>query len=127
MPKLLVVDDDQLTLEILKTALEGCDYEVITASDGLDALNKARAEHPDIILLDIMLPKLQGYQVCRLLKFDDQYSHIPIIMITGKAGDENRSLGLKTGANEYVTKPFEIDEILKIVSDHLKSIPSSVG
>lgn len=127
MPKVLVVDDDQLTLEILKTALENCEYEVVTAADGLDALNKARSEDPDMILLDIMLPKLQGYQVCRLLKFDDQYSHIPIIMITGKAGDENRALGLKTGADEYVTKPFEIDDILKIVSDHLKPVSPSVS
>jgi len=117
--KVLVVDDDQVTLEILKVALEESNYQVLTASDGLEALNKARTEDPDLILLDVILPKIQGYQVCRLLKFDDKYSHIPIVMLTGKTGEESKAMGLKTGADEYVTKPFDVADIIKIVQEYL--------
>ena len=120
MARILVVDDDQVTLEILKSALEENNFQVLTASDGLDALNKARTEDPDLILLDVILPKIQGYQVCRLLKFDEKYSHIPIVMLTGKTGEENKATGLKTGADEYVTKPFDVTDIIKIVKEYLQ-------
>ena len=120
MAKILVVDDDQVTLEILKSALEESNFQVLTASDGLEALNKARTEDPDLILLDVILPKIQGYQVCRLLKFDEKYSHIPIVMLTGKTGEENKATGLKTGADEYVTKPFDVADIIKIVNEYLQ-------
>lgn len=120
MAKILVVDDDQVTLEILKSALEENNFRVLTASDGLDALNKARTEDPDLILLDVILPKIQGYQVCRLLKFDEKYSHIPIVMLTGKTGEENKVTGLKTGADEYVTKPFDVADIIKIVKEYMQ-------
>ena len=86
--KILVVEDDLVTQRMLSARLEITGYDVITASDGEEALNKARKENPDLLILDLMLPKMTGYEVCRMLKFDDKYKKIPIIIfvVTGPAG-----------------------------------------
>ena len=85
MPKkrILVVDDEVELVKAIQIRLEQADYEVIVAYDGQEALEKARKEKPDLIVLDLMLPKIDGYKVCRMLKFDDKYKQIPIIMLTG--------------------------------------------
>jgi DNA-binding response OmpR family regulator len=117
--KILIVDDEMDLVETVRFPLEMEGYHVLVSYNGEDALNQARKENPDLILLDLMLPKLDGYKVCRLLKFDDRYKHIPILMLTAKTQEKDKALGVETGANEYITKPFEIDDLLKKVKTYL--------
>jgi DNA-binding response OmpR family regulator len=117
--KILIVDDEVDLVETVRFPLEMEGYHVLVSYNGEDALNQARKENPDLILLDLMLPKLDGYKVCRLLKFDDKYKHIPILMLTAKTQEKDKSLGMETGANEYITKPFEMDDLLKKVKKYL--------
>ena len=117
--KILVVDDEVDLVETVRFPLEMEGYHVLISYNGEDALNQARKENPDLILLDLMLPKLDGYKVCRLLKFDDRYKHIPILMLTAKTQERDKALGMETGANEYITKPFEMEDLLKKVKAYL--------
>ena len=117
--KILIVDDEVDLVETVRFPLEMEGYHVLVSYNGEDALNQARKENPDLILLDLMLPKLDGYKVCRLLKFDDRYKHIPILMLTAKTQEKDKALGMETGANEYITKPFEMDDLLKKVKAYL--------
>ena len=117
--KILIVDDEVDLVETVRFPLEMEGYHVLVSYNGEDALNQARKENPDLILLDLMLPKLDGYKVCRLLKFDDKYKHIPILMLTAKTQEKDKALGMETGANEYITKPFEMDDLLKKVKAYL--------
>lgn len=114
--RILVVDDDPLILDLIRFNLEAEGYNVITASDGFDALERARKEFPDMLVLDLMLPKMDGYKVCRILKFDEKYKNIPILMLTARAQESDKEMGLETGADAYMTKPFEPDELLEKVS-----------
>ena len=117
--KILIVDDEMDLVETVRFPLEMEGYHVLVSYNGEDALNQARKENPDLILLDLMLPKMDGYKVCRLLKFDDRYKHIPILMLTAKTQEKDKALGVETGANEYITKPFEMDDLLKKVKAYL--------
>lgn len=117
--KILVVDDEADLVETVRFVLELQGFNVLVSYNGEDALNQARKESPDLILLDIMLPKLDGYKVCRLLKFDERYKHIPILMLTAKTQDKDKIIGRETGADEYITKPFEMDELIEKVKFHL--------
>jgi len=117
--RILVVDDEVDLVETVRFSLELEGFEILVAYNGEEALNQARKEHPDLILLDLMLPKLDGYKVCRLLKFDERYKHIPVLMLTAKTQDKDKILGLETGANEYITKPFDMDDLIKKVKDYL--------
>jgi DNA-binding response OmpR family regulator len=117
--KILVVDDEVDLAETLRFPLEMEGFTVLVSHNGEDGLHQARKEKPDLILLDLMLPKLDGYKVCRLLKFDDRYKHIPILMLTAKTQEKDKLLGMETGANEYITKPFEMDELLEKVKAYL--------
>ena len=117
--RILAVDDSPTILEMIKAILIAGGYDVITASDGSEALDVARAEKPDLILLDVMLPKLDGYRVCRLLKFDQNYNDIPIIMLTAKTEEQAMATGIRTGANQYLTKPVEPERLLTAVADEL--------
>lgn len=123
--RILAADDAPFLLTIVKNILEGEGYEVITASDGLEALNKARTEHPDLIVLDVEMPKMPGYHVCRMLKFDEHYKHIPIIILTAKDGEEAKLTGLKTGADEYLAKPVD-DKVLVETVEKLLKLKSKV-
>lgn len=118
--RILVVDDEVDLVETVRFSLELEGYDVLTAFNGEEALNQARKENPDLILLDLMLPKLDGYKVCRLLKFDEKYKHIPILMLTAKTQEKDKATGMETGANEYITKPFDMDELMKKVKNYLK-------
>jgi DNA-binding response OmpR family regulator len=118
--KILVVDDEVDLVKTIQFSLETEGYKVFVSFNGEDALNQARKEKPDLILLDIMLPKLDGYKVCRLLKFDEKYKHIPILMLTAKTQEKDKILGMETGADEYITKPFDIDELIEKVKTYLK-------
>jgi two-component system alkaline phosphatase synthesis response regulator PhoP len=117
--KILVVDDEVDLVETLRFPLEMEGFNVLVSFNGEDALHQARKENPDLILLDLMLPKLDGYKVCRLLKFDERYKHIPILMLTAKTQEKDKVLGKETGADEYITKPFDIDELMKKVKGYL--------
>jgi DNA-binding response OmpR family regulator len=114
--RILAVDDSATVLEMIKSVLVADGYDVITASDGAEGLETARREKPDLILLDVMLPKLDGYRVCRLLKFDQNYRAIPIVMLTAKAEDAAVATGMRTGADQYLTKPVEPDTLLAAVA-----------
>ncbi len=118
--KILVVDDEADLVETIRFSLELGGYNVLVASNGEEGLNLARQEKPDLILLDLMLPKLDGYKVCRLLKFDERYKHIPILMLTAKTQEKDKILGKETGANEYITKPFDMDELMAKIKSYLK-------
>jgi DNA-binding response OmpR family regulator len=117
--KILLVDDEIDLVETVRFPLEMEGYQVLVSYNGEDALNQARKENPDLILLDLMLPKLDGYKVCRLLKFDERYKHIPILMLTAKTQEKDKVLGLETGADEYITKPFEMDYLMEKVKAYL--------
>jgi two-component system alkaline phosphatase synthesis response regulator PhoP len=119
--KILIVDDEVDLVETLRFPLEMEGFTVLVSYNGEDGLHQARKEKPHLILLDLMLPKLDGYKVCRLLKFDERYKHIPILMLTAKTQDRDKSLGLETGANEYITKPFEMDDLLEKVKSYLSN------
>jgi two-component system alkaline phosphatase synthesis response regulator PhoP len=117
--KILVVDDEVDLVKTIRFYLETEGYNVMTSHNGEDALNQARKENPDLILLDLMLPKLDGYKVCRLLKFDERYKHIPILMLTAKTQEKDKVLGMETGADEYITKPFDMDELMEKIKSYL--------
>lgn len=105
--RILIVDDEEDILNVLRFRLEANNYEVMSACDGQEGLNKARSEKPDLIILDLMLPKLDGYKVCRMLKFDESYKAIPIIIFTARAQKKDEELGMEMGADAYIAKPFE--------------------
>jgi DNA-binding response OmpR family regulator len=117
--KILVVDDEVDLVETVRFPLEMEGFDVLVSYNGEDALNQARKEKPDLIILDLMLPKLDGYKVCRLLKFDERYKHIPILMLTAKTQEKDKVLGKETGADEYITKPFEMDYLMEKVRTYL--------
>ncbi|HEB75930.1 MAG TPA: response regulator [Nitrospirae bacterium] len=122
MPRILVAEDSMTDLQFIKNALKDTGYEILTASDGDEAEQKVRTESVDLIILDVVMPKKNGFQVCRSLKRDEKYRHIPIIMITSKTQDSDRFWGLKQGADEYVTKPFEATDLLHAVRKHLPGV-----
>lgn len=117
--RVLIVDDEPDIVETLKFSLELENIECLEAYDGETALAKAKKEHPDLILLDVMLPKIHGYKIARLLKFDLDYKHIPIIMLTARAQEGDIKIGEEVGANEYVTKPFDMDSLIVLVKKYL--------
>jgi len=118
--KVLIVDDEADIVATIKFNLELEDIECIEACDGEVSLSMAKQENLDLILLDVMLPKMSGYTICRLLKFDENYKHIPIIMLTAKTQNGDESTGIATGADEYVGKPFDMDKLLGIIGGYLK-------
>jgi len=117
--KILLVDDEKDLVETLTLRLEANDYEVIPAYDGQDGLEKARKGKPDLIILDLMLPKMDGYKVCRMLKFDEKYKNIPIIMFTARVQESDKKMGEEVGANAYITKPFEPQVLLTKIKELL--------
>jgi DNA-binding response OmpR family regulator len=119
--KILIVEDDPAIGDLLCKGLEMEGCECLTAEHGHLGLELARKERPDLIILDLMLPGMDGYQICRLLKFDEKYKHIPIIILTGRDQNEDRLLGKETGADLYVTKPFLLDELLPEIKDLLNT------
>ncbi|HSP56193.1 MAG TPA: response regulator transcription factor, partial [Dehalococcoidia bacterium] len=128
MKKILVVDDEPTLLATLKYNLEREKFQVITAADGPSALDAARGARPDLIVLDLMLPGLDGIEVCRILRKE---INAPIIMLTAKASEVDRVVGLEIGADDYVTKPFSMRELLARVRAHLRragsTMPASLG
>ena len=111
-PRILVVDDEPEAVELVEFNLKQAGYAVTTAMDGAEALRKARAQTPDLIVLDVMLPEMDGFEICKNLRLDAATARVPIIMLTAKAAEIDRVLGLELGADDYVTKPFSPRELL---------------
>lgn len=122
--KILVVDDDTSICELLRVYLEKENYQVVIANDGMSAVTAFKEENPALVLLDIMLPKLDGWQVCREIR---KLSETPIIMLTAKGEVFDRVLGLELGADDYVVKPFETKEIVARIKAVLRRSASSVA
>ena len=118
MPKkILIVDDEPGYLTLVKNRLEAAEYQVLTAQEGQEALEKAKREKPDLIILDLMLPKMDGYKVCGLLKRDTRYSKIPVILFTARAQEADRKQGEEVGADAYLTKPFDAPALLAKIEE----------
>jgi two-component system phosphate regulon response regulator PhoB len=124
-PKILVVDDEPDAVELVEFNLKANGYDVVTATDGEEALEKARAIIPDLIVLDLMLPEVDGTEVCKILRRDQRTQAIPIIMLTAKAAEIDRVLGLELGADDYVTKPFSPRELVLRVKKLLRNLSNT--
>jgi len=122
--KVLVVDDDVKTVELVKLYLNRDGYRVLTAYDGTEALRLAREGYPDLIVLDLMLPGIDGLEICRTLRGE---SDVPIIMLTAKTTDQDKLIGLDLGADDYVTKPFSPRELAARVRVVLRRLPGERG
>ena len=123
--KVLVVEDDPITLMTVRDRLEYEGLEVETAEDGEEGLSKARAWRPDCIVLDLMLPKLDGFRVSRLLKFDPKYRSIPIVMLTARSQESDKALGKEMGADEYLVKPVDMDELVKSINGLIGNVATA--
>jgi two-component system alkaline phosphatase synthesis response regulator PhoP len=122
--KVLVVDDDVKTVELVRLYLDRDGYQVLTAYDGVEALRLARESYPDLIVLDLMLPDIDGLEVCRTLRHE---SDVPIIMLTARTTDQDKLTGLDLGADDYVTKPFSPKELAARVRAVLRRLPGERG
>jgi len=120
--KILVVDDETYIVELVKFNLEKEGYQVAVAYDGQNALNMVEREVPDLIVLDIMLPHMDGLQVCRNLKKDERYHSIPIIMLTARAEEVDTIMGLELGADDYIKKPFSPRELVARIKARLRAV-----
>ncbi len=118
--RILIVEDQAMIVNMLRMRLEANDYEVITAGDGQEGLEKAHKENPSLIILDIMLPKMNGYKVCQLLKSDPKYNTIPIIISSGRTPQEIRKVSKEVGADAYVNKPFQAEALLSKMKELLE-------
>ncbi|MBI2608079.1 MAG: response regulator [Deltaproteobacteria bacterium] len=119
--KVLLVDDEKDFREIMRPVLEVEGWEVIEASCGKEALEKVKQERPNIIILDVMMPTLDGFTICKELKTDEKYKNIPIILLTVKFGKADHERGIEVGADAYITKPFETDELIKQIKSLLQA------
>ena len=117
--KILVVDDSRTALFMVTTILRKERYELVTACDGEQALEVALAERPDLILMDVIMPRKTGFEACRELKRRDDTRSIPVILVTTRGEGENVEAGFQSGCNDYVTKPINAQELLTKVRDHM--------
>ncbi len=119
MSKILIIDDLATETAIMKSVVTSIGHTVVTASDGEAGYAMAKSERPDLILLDVVMPKMDGFQTCRKIKKDDETAHIPVIFVTTKNQDTDRSWGLKQGASDFVSKPFSASELAGKISNLL--------
>lgn len=117
--RILVVDDEPDILKTIKMSLQMEGFKVLEATNGMTALKKTKKERPALIVLDIMLPKMNGFKLCKMIKFDEKYKDIPIIILTAKAQEKDKKLAKKSGAEVFLTKPFESEELIKNINDLL--------
>ena len=116
--KAMVIDDSKTIRRTAETLLKKVGCEVITALDGFDALSKIADQKPDIIFIDIMMPRLDGYQTCALIKNNKEYKNIPVVMLSSKDGLFDKAKGRVVGSDQYLTKPFSRDELLDAIRNH---------
>jgi two-component system alkaline phosphatase synthesis response regulator PhoP len=127
--KILVVDDEVYIVHILDFSLRMEGYEVITALDGEQALERVKSDHPDLIVLDIMMPKLDGFDACRKLRADPQTADVPIILLSAKGRNVDQRMGYDAGATDYITKPFSPRKLVEKINTILQAtkLPRAVG
>lgn len=118
--KVMVIDDSKTIRRTAETLLKKAGCEVITATDGFEALSKITDSHPDIIFIDIMMPRLDGYQTCALIKRNDDFKTIPVVLLTSKDGLFDRAKGRIVGSDQYLTKPFTKEELLGAIKDYVR-------
>lgn len=119
-PRVLAVDDDEMNLALLTAKLEREGYEVGNARNGLEALKKAKDFHPDLIIMDVMMPQMDGYEALRRLKSSEETRYIPVIMLTGRAEIEDKVMGFEVGAEDYINKPYSLHEVAARVKSLLR-------
>ena len=119
--KIMVIDDSKTIRRTAETLLQREGYEVITAVDGFEALSKIAEANPDIVFVDIMMPRLDGYQTCALIKNSQNYQNIPVIMLSSKDGLFDQAKVRVVGSDEYLTKPFSKDELLNAIRNHISA------
>ena len=120
--RILVVDDEPVVVKTLSKVIRRQGFDVVSAADGEEALKKVRSSNPDLVILDIQMPKLDGIEVLQRIKGSPETASLPVIMLTAKVGDEDTLKGYKYGANYYIPKPFEMDEVLQGIEMIFKSI-----
>lgn len=123
--RILIVDDEPHIVELVRVCLEDPDFEILEARDGETGLAMARQIQPDVILLDVMMPRMDGYAVCRALKQDPRTSGIPVVMLTAKGLEADRQKGLESGADAYLSKPFSPTKLHAQVREHLRGRAAS--
>jgi len=117
--KIVIAEDNEHIRMVVEARLKGNGYEVVTAEDGQMALEKIRTESPDLIILDVVMPPPNGFQVCRTIKDDAGLKHIPIILLTSKSSESDKFWGMESGADAYVTKPYNPEDLLAHIKDLL--------
>lgn len=123
--KILIAEDSATAVEMLKRALAPLGHTIVVATDGEDAEKMIRAERPDLLILDIIMPKINGFQLCRSLRSDPQFSRMPIIVITSMDRESDRYWGMKQGASEYLVKPVDPAVLVQKVQNYLQDSPAS--
>ncbi|MFC1908931.1 response regulator transcription factor [Chloroflexota bacterium] len=123
--KILVIEDNPSSLRLVQYTFEHKGYEVLTAPNGLEGLRKARSEKPDLVILDVMLPGIDGFEVSHRLRAEAQTAHLPLLMLSAKAREEDKDIGIKAGADEYLAKPASPSEIVNRAEKLLAREPDS--
>lgn len=121
MPKILIVDDDVTITELMKALVKMEGHEPTTVNDSLQAVEIASAVEPDLITLDLMMPGLTGFELCKLLSDDPRFSNTPIVIVSARDDPESRQQALEAGAKDYITKPFDVDEFMAKITLLIKS------
>ncbi len=119
--KILFVDDEKDMLDMVSIRLKSAGYDVVVAENGCEAFERAHAERPDLIILDVMLPKMDGYELCSLFKSDISLMDIPVILLTARSQKEDIEIGMAAGADSYITKPMDGDVLLRTISELLQA------
>ncbi len=117
--KIMIIDDEQGVIDVLTPALENHGYQVLSANDGLEGFRRVLNDEPDLVLLDVKMPKVDGYHLCYMIKRDKKIMHIPVIMLTAKTQEADILKGKKSGADDYIIKPFNIKNVLETIGKFL--------
>lgn len=119
MAKILIADDSLAELQLFQATLQSMGHTIVTVMDGEAAEERVKSDKIDLIILDVIMPKKNGFQVCRDIKSNEQYKHIPVIMVTSKDQESDKFWGMKQGADEYLTKPFKPEDLVKAVKKYI--------
>lgn len=120
--KILIIDDTELMVKLISDILSRAGYEVVSASNGIDGINKVRTEKPDLVILDVVMPEMDGFEACKILREDESNNLMPIIILTAQDAEDDKLEGLELGADDYITKPFNPRELVSRVNNTLKRI-----
>ena len=121
--KILLIDDEVQLCKVIKIELEHAGYDVVVAHDGLEGFNKVKEYMPDLIILDVMLPHLDGFHICRMLKFDGNFRNIPVLLLTAKGQTADKLIGQEVKVDAYITKPFKSEDVLDCIKNLLEKAP----